>query len=305
MNPKIGNVAQLCAAYRFVVSSGRGKGEEMLFLANGALTVLLNLSRAGDVHQAWVYGKNVSFVSKNGLAPHEPSFLKRFPGGLLYTCGFDALGEQEAHELHGSFHLQPAEVVRLECNEEGILVELRVEDASLFGTRLTMLRRYEMKVDEPRLVLRDELKNDGFERAPYALLYHCNFGYPFLDEGSEIELNAKESLPRTVWAAKQFEKRLEIEGPEPEAEETCYFHSFESHAVALNSKRLALRLVLSSSLPFLVEWKCRRSGDYVLGLEPSTSYLDDRFAPLELGPGESQCFTLEWDFQSEKGETLC
>lgn len=305
MNTKIGNKGQVCSAYRFLVAEGKGKGEEMLLLNNGVLSLLINLSRGGDIHQAWWKGKNVCYLAKNGLSPHEEAFEQRFPGGLLYTCGLDAIGGVEGHELHGRFHLQPAEIRRIETNEEGILVELEIEQNALFGEKWTVRRRYELKADEALFSLRDEVKNDGFLPAEYALLYHCNIGYPFLDEGSRLEIEARESLPRNVHAANHFAKRFEMEGPLHNMEETCYFHSFENHEATLTSPRLESKLRLRSSLPCLVEWKCRRSGEYVLGLEPATSYLDEGFAPCLLPPGESVCFSLEMEFEPWKGDVSC
>ncbi len=304
MNPKIGNLNQISTCYRFKALGGKGDGQEMVLMNNGVLTLLVNLSKAADIHQCLLEGKNVSFLTRNGLVAYDPDFLHRFPGGMVYTCGLDAIGGVEGHELHGLFHSIPAEVVSLKQNEEGIVLETKVEDSMMFGHRVIVYRTLTLKTGEAKFTLQDRLVNEGYEEQPYALLYHCNFGYPFLDEDSKILTEETEAIARTPFAEHEFDKRHEMESPVPSIEETCYFLKTKDGSISLTSPSLNKKATVKSNLPNFVEWKCRRSGDYVVGLEPCTSYLDDRLVYQTLQPGESKNYQLKISFETME-ETKC
>ena len=47
------------------------------------------------------------------------------------------------------------------------------------------------------------------------------------------------------------------------------------------------------TLPCFVQWNSAASGDYALGLEPSTTFLDENFAYRSLAPGGEVEFTLK------------
>ena len=63
----------------------------------------------------------------------------------------------------------------------------------------------------------------------------------------------------------------------------------EDPEVSLVNPRLGRKLTLSWSgetLPKFVEWKSRASGDFAIGLEPATCWLDEHFARRPLAIGE-------------------
>ena len=89
----------------------------------------------------------------------------------------------------------------------------------------------------------------------------------------------------------------EMNAPEPGREETCYFLELKEPEVSLVNERLKKRFVLSWSketLPRFVEWKSMASGDYALGLEPSTTELDGGFRLSSLESGESRKFFVSF-----------
>jgi len=117
------------------------------------------------------------------------------------------------------------------------------------------------------------------------MLYHVNVGYPFVDEGAKIVGKFKKSLPRTPWAEKHMAKMLEVEAPVDNWEETCYFHETADGAMALVNRKLGKKFTVKSSFKKFVEWKSRASGDYVIGLEPCSSWLDGHLKYATLKPG--------------------
>ena len=190
MDGRISNLQQVASLRRYTLTEGREKGLDVLDCDNGKIRFLLNISKACDIMQLYHEGQNMSFVSKNGFTKREIPFLNRFEGGMLYTCGLDSVGGREGYELHGTFHNIPAEIVRAECNEKGIVVEAIIRDTALFGKNLVMKRKISTAVFGESVTLEDTLINEGYKAEEYCLLYHINVGYPMLDDGAKIVAQA-------------------------------------------------------------------------------------------------------------------
>lgn len=292
MNPKIGNDEQRCSATRVQVTEGRGNGARLIYVANGTLHVVLAESNALDVLRLWYRGVNVGFVSKNGLYTAQDDFLHSFPCGMLYTCGLDAIGGVEGHPVHGRIHSIPAEVKELRANEAGVRIVAEIRDTALFGENLVVTRTIETAAESAELKLTDRIENRAFRDEKYCLLYHVNVGWPFVDVGAVLKGNFVESRPRTPLAAREKAKMLVVEPPADNFEEACYFHRTRDGVVSLVNKKLGLAFTVRSSLKKFVEWKSRASGDYVIGLEPCTCWLDDEMKMSVLRPGKSVTHTV-------------
>lgn len=116
-----------------------------------------------------------------------------------------------------------------------------------------------------------------------------------LMEGTKIIANAKEILPRTEWARQNQDKVFDITQPIANQEETCYFITFYEPKVIVENRKSGKEFILEYSqetLSEFVEWKSMASGDYALGLEPSTTKLDDRFEYSVLEKGASVNFGI-------------
>ena len=297
MDGRISDFQQVASLRRYTLTEGRGKGLDVIDCDNGRMRFLLNVSKALDVMQLYHGGRNLSFLSKNAFMAREIPFSGRFEGGMLYTCGLDSAGAREGFETHGSLHNIPAEIVRASCGEEGIEVEGIVRDTALFGKSLLLRRRIFTGIGEDRVTVEDTLVNEGYRAENYCLLYHVNLGYPMLDEGARLVADVRSVRPRTAWAEKNVDTMDEMNAPEPGREETCYFLELKEPEVSLVNERLKKRFVLSWSketLPRFVEWKSMASGDYALGLEPSTTELDGGFRLSSLESGESRKFFVSF-----------
>ena len=292
MNAKIGNAEQMCLAQRVQVTDGRGSGARQRYVANGKQNFVLSESNCRDILRLWHEGTNVGFVSKNGLYTAPADFLHSFPCGMLYTCGLDAIGGVEGHPLHGRIHSIPAEIRELSADENGVKVVAEIRDTALFGENLVLTRTIETAAGSDEIKLTDRLQNLAFRDEKYCMLYHVNVGYPFVDAGAKIEGRFVKSLPRTEWAKHEMAKMLDIEPPKDNLEETCYFHQTADGAMAVVNRRIGKKFTVKSSLKKFVEWKSRASGDYVIGLEPCTSWLDGELRYSVLKPGKSATHTL-------------
>ncbi len=295
MDGRISNLQQVASLRRYTLTDGVGKGLDVLDCDNGKIRFLLNVSKACDIMQLYHEGQNMAFVSKNGFTKREIPFLNRFEGGMLYTCGLDSVGGREGYELHGTFHNTPAEIVRVECNENGIVVEAIIRDTALFGKNLVMKRKISTAVLGNSVTLEDTLINEGYKAEEYCLLYHINVGYPMLDDGAKIVANVDSYTPRTEWARQNEATMYEMSAAIPNQEETCYFLKMRKAKIALVNGKIGKEFTVSYSgdtLPCFVEWKSMASGDYALGLEPCTTELDDKFQYRTLNANCEEKFTV-------------
>ncbi|MBP5284997.1 MAG: aldose 1-epimerase family protein [Kiritimatiellae bacterium] len=285
MNPKLGNSAQACSAIRSQITDGRAAGARLIHVANGKLNFILSESNALDILRLWHEGTNVGFVSKAGLFVPQEDFLHNFPAGMMYTCGLDAIGGVDGHYPHGRLHKTPAQIVELKAGEKGVRIVAEVKDAALFGPNLVLTRTLETAAGSGEISVTDVLENRAFRDERYCLLYHVNLGWPFVDEGAKIEGAIVKSVPRTPWAEKHKATMLKVEKPADNWEETCYFLETKDGALSLVNRKLGKRFTVKSSFRKFVEWKSRASGDYVIGLEPCSSWLDGNLRYSTLKPG--------------------
>lgn len=300
-NGKISNFCQVGGVKQYVMENGAAQGLRVIECDNGKLRFLLNVSKALDIMQVFYEGKNISFVSKNGFMARELPFGKRFEGGMLYTCGLDGIGAVDGVELHGNLHCTPATVTRAECTDEGIVIESYTTHTALFGNVLTLKRKIFSRFNSDKIELEDTLFNEGTKTAPYCLLYHVNLGYPLLDDGGRVEVNAENVSARSDWAIQNLSDWSQISAPVDNAEEMCYFIDNKDGKATYVNEKQGKRFVLEYSketLPNFVLWKSMVSGDYALGLEPCTSLLDDGFSYREIGVGERKTFRLSLSLET-------
>ena len=295
MDGRISNFQQVASIRRYTLSEGREKGLDVLDCDNGKIRFLLNVSKACDIMQLYHEGQNMSFVSKNGFTKRETPFLRRFEGGMLYTCGLDSVGGRDGFELHGTLHNIPAEIIRAECNENGITVEAIIRDTALFGKNLVLKRKIFTAIGGDSVTLEDTLVNEGYKTEEYCLLYHINVGYPMLDDGVKVIADVESYTSRTAWAKQNEATMYEMNAPTPNQEETCYFLNLKKPEITLVNGKIGKEFTVSYSgdtLPCFVEWKSMASGDYALGLEPCTTELDDRFVYRTIREGEQIKFSV-------------
>ena len=280
MDGRISNFQQVASIRRYTLSEGCEKGLDVLDCDNGKIRFLLNVSKACDIMQLYHEGQNISFISKNGFTKRETPFLRRFEGGMLYTCGLDSVGGRDGFELHGTLHNIPAEIIRAECNENGITLEAIIRDTALFGKNLVLKRKIFTAIGGDSVTLEDTLVNEGYKAEEYCLLYHINVGYPMLDDGAKVIADVESYTPRTAWAKQNEATMYAMNEAVPNQEEACYFLKLSKPEIALVNEKIGKKFTVSYSgdtLPCFVEWKSMASGDYALGLEPCTTKLDGHF----------------------------
>ena len=201
--PKISNIAQFGGIETSVLDNGPGRGTRIAWINTGAgLRYKVVLDRAMDIAEAAFNQHNLPWLSHGGITAPEPfslhgtDWLRTFGGGLVTTCGLSHFGPPENDEhgergLHGLISNQPAEIESviqpdLRRNQMDMSITGRIRETQIFGPSLELRRTVSSTLGKPLIRIHDEVTNVGNTSTPHMILYHCNFGWPLADEGSDI-----------------------------------------------------------------------------------------------------------------------
>lgn len=166
-----------------------------------------------------------------------------------------------------------------------------MREAELFGENLVLRRSIRTAYPGREIKLVDEIENQGFRPEPVMLLYHCNVGYPLLDEDARILIPTRKVIPRDEHAALHIDSYDRMEPPVDGEPESVFLHQLaadqEGNTFAgIIQEKLGLGIQISfnqNQLPHFMEWKSIASGDYVVGLEPANSTVWGRAHHQEQG----------------------
>lgn len=327
---KISNHSQLGGIETSVIDNGAGRGSRIAWINTGTgLRYKVLLDRGMDIADAFYNQYNLAWISHLGITAPQPfsnkgiDWLRTFTGGLLTTCGLSHVGGPESDEhgergLHGHISNLPAEVVsiiqpdplagKLDFSITGVIRETKP-----FGPSLELRRTLSGTLGKPELQMTDEVTNRGNTPAPHMLLYHFNFGWPLLDEGTEIKWEGE-------WTTRKGDKNGQIfrEGnhfktcPAPlpshlgSGEEVAIIDPVETGDISecgLYNPALDLGVTLrfrKSQLPWLTNWQHWGRNEYVTGLEPGThppvgqSKARQDGTLLFIEPGETKRYDLDF-----------
>ncbi|MCL2579234.1 MAG: aldose 1-epimerase family protein [Oscillospiraceae bacterium] len=298
------NTDSLYTARRIELADGRGRGSRMVEVKTaGGLRALLAEDKCLDIVALEYKGVNLGFLSKNGIVntpvsnPEVNSFVKYWPGGFLSTCGLRNTGpsceiDGEFFPLHGHIGLTPAESVNTMnvCidGEDTLIITGNMRESALFGHCLEMERRIVIPAGGECVTVYDTVHNLSPHPEPVLMLYHINFGFPFLSEGLVLDFPEGKVRGRTGFAEQRISEHKKTTAPIDGEPEVVFFHtpSERSVKVVLKNERLGLQAQVrydSERLPVLAQWKSMRAGDYALGIEPGTSFIRGRKEELENG----------------------
>lgn len=327
MNAYVGNPLQVRGAEQYTLQDGAGNGMRFVCVRNGrGLEAWISLDRCADLSRVTFCGDNMGYFAPCGyVAPSyydsvELGFLKSFTAGFVTTCGLTAVGspcedDGEVLPLHGTISHKPARLLALEETDDGIVVRAEVLDARIFGRKLRLVRTYTFSYSEDSIVMSDTVTNLADTTSPYMVLYHCNMGYPLLDENAVVRVPNNGVTPRNDHAGEYMDVALSMEKPQAGYEECCYYYDvIEKNGIAhagIYNPTIDKGVVLSydkEELPCFVEWKMMGKSDYVLGLEPGNCTPDGRNVLRENGtlrfldPDKSGTTAVKFTFVRNKNE---
>lgn len=323
----IGDLDQLISVKESMLVGGFQDGVRMMEVANGGnLSATILPSRCMDLYQVRYKGKNLNYLAPCGIVAPQyydaqgTRWLRSFFVGMLTTCGLQHFGspmlKEDGEELgqHGRIANAPAENVMYTRGVNGenptLILEGTMREARLFGENLTLHRKLEFVYGSDSIVLTDTVTNYSFGDTQFVYALHLNYGYPLLEEGTRLEIDSLETIPRNEVAAQYLDTWKEVEAPQYPYPERCYFHKIRqdengmSEYTIFNEKRsIGVNIQYDGNdLPFFCEWKMLGKGEYVLGLEPMNVFLDGPKVGQEgctapvLGPGESKVYKVRMNF---------
>ena len=294
---KVGNVAQVGGIETAVLDNGISRGMRIAWINTGAgLRFKVLLDRAMDIADAAYNQHNLAWLNHAGFTPPQPfsdkglDWLRTFGGGLVNTCGLSHVGGPEKDAfgergVHGNISNIPAEIVSIiqpdpENGNMNMSITGIIRESKIFGPALELRRTISATLGLPGFHIHDEISNRGNTPAPHMILYHCNFGWPLADKGSQL-----------IWKGKMV-TREGNDFPNGEAFKTCpdtlINHSGNGEEVAIvdieatengecicgvHNPALELAVAIQFSkqeLPWMTNWQHWGKGEYVTGLEPGS-----------------------------------
>ncbi len=309
---RTGSLSQFAGVRLMTLGDGVERGVRMLEFRTGTglrFTVLVD--RAMDIADCEHNGRAVGWHSPSGFRHpglHEYegedglAWFRSF-SGLLVTCGLDHIlfmhedtadhyvyrpRTRVSSSLHGRIATIPARLTgygeRWEGDDCILWAEGIVQQSTVFGEDLHLVRRIEATVGTNDIHLHDRVVNHGFYRTPHMYCYHINVGHPVLAEGSRYVAPIREVL----WAAhagddyrhQQVGYRT-MPAPRMNFHEQVWQHDMAADAdgrvcVALVNEALGFGFevrILKSQFPAMYQWQNFQAGHYALGIEPSTNHV--------------------------------
>jgi hypothetical protein len=327
---KISNHSQLGGIETFIIENGAGRGTRIAWVNTGTgLRYKVVIDRAMDIADAFYNEHSLTWLSHAGITAPQPfshhgmNWLRTFGGGLLTTCGLSHVGGPETDEfgergVHGLISNTSAEIEsiiqpdpfagRMEMSITGVMKETKI-----FGPSLELRRTISATIGQPAIRIHDEVFNRANTPAPHMLLYHFNFGWPLIDEGTDI-------LWQGSWQSMEGDKADKIfkEGNDfKKCKGPLTKHSGTGESVAaidvtadssgrctcgLYNKKFGLAIAMrfnKNQLPWLTNWQHWGKDEYVTGLEPGTNPpIGQAKARKEnqlilLAPGERRTYDVE------------
>lgn len=298
---KISNPLQLGGIETSTLDNGSGRGTRIAWFNTGSgLRYKIVIDRAMDIADAFYNNYSLAWLGHLGITPPQPfsnlgiDWLKTFGGGLLTTCGLDHVGGPEEDEfgkrgLHGEISNIPAAIEsiiqpdpiagKMEMSITGIIRQTRI-----FGPSYELRRKISGKLGESRIEIHDEVINRGNMPIPFMVLYHINFGWPLIDQGTKL-LWQGSWTSREGERSKLFKKGNDFRtcpaplqdhngGGEEAAFITPVADSNGNCICGLHNSKIRLAVALKfnkEQLPWLINWQHWAAHEYVTALEPATN----------------------------------
>lgn len=300
---RLGNMDQLAGIRLARQESGAGAGGRLAHVWNAAgLSFTVLPDKCLDVYDFSYKGVNVAFHSRNGatastrFSAAENEFFGYWAGGMLATCGLASVGGADGsdplcyHPIHGRIGYQGAESFGYNAAWEGddyaLSVEGTMRETRLYGRSLELRRTIRTTLYANEVTIADEVTNFADAPEPVFLLYHFNFGWPLLSAESVFFCSPVSTSELSDTGESEFRRMRE---PADGAPQQTFLHTplsgGEAVAGVYNPKlQLAAYIKFDTArLPYLLEWRCLKSHDYVLGIEPLTCPMGGRAADIAAG----------------------
>ncbi len=326
---KISNHNQIGGIETALMDNGPGRGTRFAWINTGTgLRFKVVLDRSMDIADAFYNQHSLAWLSHSGITSPEPfsnrgaDWLKTFGGGLITTCGLSHIGGSESDAygergLHGQISNIPAGIEsiiqpdpiagKMEMSITGTMKQTQV-----LGPSLELRRTISAKLGDASIRIHDEVTNRGNTPAPHMMLYHANFGWPLVDEGSDIVWHGRWQSRDGDTNNRIFNKNNNFRRSSAPLDEHCGIGEEAAFIdvtagpsgeciCGIHNHRIGIAVALrfnKKQLPWLTNWQHWGRGEYVTGLEPGTNPPIGQAAArgknelIQLAPGESRAYDL-------------
>jgi len=329
------DVAQIAGARMMRYEEGRQGGVRVIDVHNCGLNFTVVPDRGMDISLASYRGTPIAWrsatreLNPRSYEPEDLGWLQGFYGGLMVTCGLTAAGlmGEDAGEkfgLHGRASYIHAEKVGIDehwnGNDYDITIQGELIEAAVFGHYVALHRTIHTRLGERIINVTDVVENRGSKRAPLMLIYHCNFGWPLVTDGSKLLINSTDRPREDEDVEAGYGKLKRFDAPKAGIPERVF-----EHKPAKDRRGMCTAAIVNESLPeggpmaawvrwphagmpYMWQWKMMDAGTYVCGLEPTNCPLKPRWELRKskelqfLKPGETRTFSLEFGVATTRKE---
>jgi galactose mutarotase-like enzyme len=305
--------------HKLTLHGGKQEGVDVVVVNNGKLSFTIVPTRGMSILNAACGGVSLGWNSpvKEVVHPRHVNLSGR--GGLgwlegfnewLVRCGLENIGGPVTDKfindsggpvsvdltLHGKIGNIPAsevEVVVERAAPHRITIRGRVDERTMFGPQLELRTEISTVPGSTELRITDTITNRGGTAQEFQLLYHANYGAPLLEAGAVLLAPVAQVTPHTEHAAKAVKTYANFAGPTKGFSEEVYCldpradeqgRTMIALANARRDRAVSMAYAVAE-LPCLTLWKntASEAEGYVAGLEPGTSFPNNRSIERKLG----------------------
>ena len=240
--------------------------------------------RALDIYELSFRGQRISYLDPDaGIAPENfledgiKGFSVNFFGGFLTTCGLLNAGRPceengRAFGLHGCISNTACSRVDILEDEEAVRVSAVTEERHPQGELLRLERTVSLFKCMECIEIDDTVTNMGQAATPVMMMYHINFGEPFLSENLKVSAGFSYIEDRDAKRTAQPGEVLAMGAKGSADREHVYYTQADmENGFTLNDPDSGMQVILRAKgerLKWCGIWKNFMEGTYALGIEP-------------------------------------
>ena len=315
-----------------ILQGGRQDGVDAIILNNGRLTFTIVPTRGMSVWDVRCQEARVGWDApvKDVVHPKYVNLLLDDGAGWRYgwgawlpRCGLRWFGAPGKDEVTGEFTTLHGLVDYLPASRVEVMVDTKpphtltvkgcVLEARLYRPTLELISEFSTEPDSLQFTIKDQIANRGAVNAEWGMLYHANYGHPFLAGGSRLVAPLARITPQSKGGFPENNPDEIVTFREPRADYKrqvwfCKLNGDERGMTKILLRNHQGNLGFSyayslDQLPFLTLWKnlVALEDGYVAGIEPGTAYPNHRnierkhghYPPLKPKEGRELRITFE------------
>ena len=302
----VGDISQICGVRLTELKEGRSKGVQTAqFWTGSGLEFEVLVSRGMGIGAFRYKGIPLAWMSPTGaVAPeyYEPeggAMDRSYVGGLFHNGGLRSVGfpSEDAGEslgLHGKIANLPADNVCTDGYWDGddyyVFVSGRVREVSALGENMVLRRTIRAKMGSNEIVIEDTVENASPVPSPHMILYHTNYGFPLIQEGTKMTIPASRTIDPVSGEEIPGGPVSVCAGVSPDAEQVLHVHDMKEKdgwsGYVIANKKLGLGVRVKyekKNLNRLIQWMDEQDGRNVVEVGPSNCSCMGRAAERAAG----------------------